>query len=162
MDGPVTTAKVTAPPFDFLDLRAQYSTIREEVNAAVMRVLESQYFILGPEVKQFEDEIAAKLRARFAIGCASGTDALILALLAADIGTGDEVITTPFSFVATAGSIDYVGAKPVFVDIDPTTFNIDPAKIASGHHSSNPRDYAGASFRPPIGPRSHSGNCPSP
>jgi dTDP-4-amino-4,6-dideoxygalactose transaminase len=131
MDGPLTPAKAPAPAFDFLDLRAQYSTIREEVNAAVMRVLESQYFILGPEVKQFEDEIAAKLRARFAIGCASGTDALILALLAADIGAGDEVITTPFSFVATAGSIDYVGAKPVFVDIDPITFNIDPVKIAA-------------------------------
>ena len=112
-----------------MDLRAQFAGIREEVLAAVTRVLESQYFILGPEVKQFEDEVAAKLGARFAIGCASGTDALILALMAAGIGTGDEVITTPFSFVATAGAIDYVGAKPVFVDIDPVSYNIDPAKI---------------------------------
>ncbi len=131
MESPATTAKAPVAAFDFLDLRAQFATIREEVFAAVTRVLESQYFILGPEVKQFEEEIAAKLGVRFAIGCASGTDALILALMAADIGPGDEVITTPFSFVATAGSIDYVGAKPVFVDIDPVTFNIDPTKIAA-------------------------------
>ncbi|HEY2118346.1 MAG TPA: DegT/DnrJ/EryC1/StrS family aminotransferase [Candidatus Acidoferrum sp.] len=118
-------------PFEFLDLRAQYATIREEALAAVTHVLESQYFILGPEVKQFEEEIAAKLGARFAIACASGTDALIIALMAAGISAGDEVITTPFSFIATAGSIGLVGAKPVFVDIDPLTFNIDPAKIAA-------------------------------
>jgi dTDP-4-amino-4,6-dideoxygalactose transaminase len=121
----------SAPTFDFLDLRAQFVTIREEVLAAVTRVFESQYFILGPEVKQFEEEVAAKLGARFAIGCASGTDALIIALMAAGIGAGDEVITTPFSFIATAGSIALVGAKPVFVDIDPVTFNIDPGKIAA-------------------------------
>ncbi len=131
MDSPVTTVKTPVATFDFLDLRSQFATIREEVFSAVTRVLESQHFILGPEVKQFEDEIAAKLGARFAISCASGTDALILALMAADIGPGDEVITTPFSFVATAGSIDYVGAKPVFVDIDPVTFNIDPSKITT-------------------------------
>ncbi len=131
MDFPVTATKAPADSFDFLDLRAQFATIREEVLAAVTRVLESQHFILGPEVKQFEDEIAVKLGARFAIGCASGTDALILTLLAAGIGPGDEVITTPFSFVATAGSIDYVGAKPVFVDIDPTTYNIAPEGIAA-------------------------------
>lgn len=131
MDSSTTTAKTSASSFDFLDLRAQFATIREEVLAAVNRVLESQHFILGPEVKQLEDDIAAKLRVRFAIGCASGTDALILALLAAGIGSGDEVITSPFSFVATAGSVDYVGAKPVFVDIDPTTFNINPAKMAA-------------------------------
>ena len=130
MESPLTT-EATSPSFDFLDLRAQFATIRDEVNAAVARVLESQYFILGPEVKQFEDEFAAKLGAPFAISCASGTDALILALLCAGIGPGDEVITSPFSFVATAGSIDYVGAKPVFVDIDPVTFNIDPARIAA-------------------------------
>lgn len=129
MDSPVAATTTPAVAFDFLDLRAQFAGIREEVLAAVTRVLESQYFILGPEVKQFEDEVAAKLGARFAIGCASGTDALILALMAAGIGTGDEVITTPFSFVATAGAIDYVGAKPVFVDIDPVSYNIDPAKI---------------------------------
>ena len=115
--------------FDFLDLRAQFASIREDVMAAVTRVFESQYFILGPEVKLFEEEVAAKLGARFAVGCASGTDALVLSLMAAGIGPGDEVITTPFSFIATAGSIAQVGAKPVFVDIDPTTFNVNPALI---------------------------------
>ena len=117
------------PLFDFLDLRAQYAAIRDEVMVAVTRVMESQYFILGPEVEKLEQEIAAKLGAQHAVGCASGTDALILALMAAQIGPGHEVITTPFSFIATAGSIAYVGAKPVFVDIDPVTFNIDPQKI---------------------------------
>ena len=117
------------PRFDFLDLRAQFATIRDEVMQAVAQVFESQYFILGPEVKLLEDEVAAKLGSRFAVGCASGTDALILSLLAAGIGEGDEVITTPFSFIATAGSIAYVGAKPVFVDIDPVTFNINPTLL---------------------------------
>jgi dTDP-4-amino-4,6-dideoxygalactose transaminase len=115
--------------FEFLDLKAQFASIREEVMAAVTRVMESQHFILGPEVALLEEELAAKMGAKYAIGCASGTDALILVLLAAGIGAGDEVITTPFSFIATAGSIAYVGAKPVFVDIDPISFNIDPGKI---------------------------------
>ncbi|MGB2634100.1 MAG: DegT/DnrJ/EryC1/StrS family aminotransferase [Candidatus Acidiferrum sp.] len=116
-------------PFPFLDLKAQFASIREEVLAAVTTVLESQQFILGPEVKLFEEEIATKAGAKYAIGCASGTDALILALMAAGIGPGDEVITTPFSFVATAGSIFQLGAKPVLVDIDPVTFNLDPKNI---------------------------------
>jgi dTDP-4-amino-4,6-dideoxygalactose transaminase len=118
------------PAFDFLDLRAQFASIREEIMAAVTRVFESQYFILGPEVKLLEEEVAAKLGARFAVGCASGTDALVLSLRAAGIGPGDEVITTPFSFIATAGSIAQVGAKPVFVDIDPVTLNINPELVA--------------------------------
>jgi len=117
--------------FDFLDLRAQFASIREDVMVAVTRVFESQYFILGPEVKLLEEEVAAKLGVRFAVGCASGTDALVLSLMAAGIGPGDEVITSPFSFIATAGSIAQVGAKPVFVDIDPATFNINPALIAA-------------------------------
>jgi dTDP-4-amino-4,6-dideoxygalactose transaminase len=117
------------PQFDFLDLRAQVATIREEIMQAVAQVFESQYFILGPEVKLLEDEVAAKLGSKFAVGCASGTDALILSLLCAGIGKGDEVITTPFSFIATGGSIAYVGAKPVFVDIDPLTYNINPALL---------------------------------
>lgn len=119
------------PAFDFLDLRAQFAPIRAEILAAVTRVFESQYFILGPEVKLFEEEVAAKLGARFAVGCASGTDALVLSLMAAGIGPGDEVITSPFSFIATAGAIAQVGAKPVFVDIDPVSFNINPALIAA-------------------------------
>jgi dTDP-4-amino-4,6-dideoxygalactose transaminase len=123
------SAATAAPRFDFLDLRAQFATIHDEVMQAVSQVFESQYFILGPEVKLLEDEVAAKLDAKFAVGCASGTDALILSLLAAGIGRGDEVITTPFSFIATAGSIAYVGAKPVFVDIDPATFNMNPALL---------------------------------
>jgi dTDP-4-amino-4,6-dideoxygalactose transaminase len=125
----VNAAETVKPAFDFLDLKAQFATIRDEVMAAVVRVMESQQFILGPEVQQFEEEIATKLGSKHAVGCASGTDALILALMAAEIGAGDEVITTPFSFVATAGSIAYVGAKPVFVDIDPATYNINPARI---------------------------------
>jgi dTDP-4-amino-4,6-dideoxygalactose transaminase len=131
---PAKNAEVSAiesvrPLFDFLDLKAQFASIREEVMGAVTRVFESQYFILGPDVKQLEEEIAAKLGARFAIGCASGTDALILSLMAAGIGAGDEVITSPFSFIATADAIELVGARPVFVDIDPVTFNINPSLI---------------------------------
>jgi len=125
---PSSTAQVQ-PAFDFLDLKMQFAGIRDEVMAAVTRVLESQQFILGPEVALFEREFAAKFNAEHAVGCASGTDALILALMAAGIGRGDEVITSAFSFIATAGSIALAGAKPVFVDIDPRTFNIHPQKI---------------------------------
>lgn len=128
-NGQASTSEAAKPLFDFLDLKAQYATIREEVMAAVTRVFESQYFILGPEVARFEEEIAAMLGARFAIGCASGTDALILSLMAAGIAADDEVITSPFSFIATADAIELVGAKPVFVDIDPVTFNIDSSLI---------------------------------
>ncbi|MGB7847517.1 MAG: DegT/DnrJ/EryC1/StrS family aminotransferase [Candidatus Acidiferrum sp.] len=117
------------PVFPFLDLKAQFASIRGEVMAAVTKVMESQQFILGPELAQFEEEITGKLGAKHAIGCASGTDALILALMVAGIGPGDEVITTPFSFVASAGAIAQVGAKPVFADIDRHTFNIDPQKV---------------------------------
>ena len=113
----------------FLDLKAQFAGIREEIFAAIAGVLESQHFILGPEVEAFEREMSAHIGARFAIGCASGSDALLLALLALDVRPGDEVITTPFTFVATAGAIARIGAKPVFVDIEPATFNIDPAQI---------------------------------
>jgi dTDP-4-amino-4,6-dideoxygalactose transaminase len=125
----VKASEVAKPAFNFLDLKAQFATIREEVMAAVTRVMESQHFILGPEVKALEDELARKLGAKHAVACASGTDALILALMAAGIGSGDEVITTPFSFIATAGAIAHVGAHPVFVDIDPITYNLDPNLI---------------------------------
>ena len=113
-----------------LDLKAQFATIREEVMRAVEAVFESQYFILGPEVAAFEEEVARYVGARHAIGCASGTDALLLSLMALGVGPGDEVITTPFTFFATAGSIARLGARPVFVDIEEDTFNIDPDKIA--------------------------------
>jgi dTDP-4-amino-4,6-dideoxygalactose transaminase len=120
------TAKATMP---FLDLKAQFASIRREIFEAVTRVLESQHFILGPEVEAFEREISALTGCSHTIACASGSDALILALLALEIGRGDEVITTPFTFVASAGSIVRVGAKPVFVDIDAETFNISPLAI---------------------------------
>jgi len=113
----------------FLDLKAQFATIQDELVPAILRVLESQHFILGAEVETFEKEIAIAACCKYAIGCASGSDALILALLALEIGRGDEVITTPFTFVASAGAIARVGAKPVFVDIDSETYNIDPLAI---------------------------------
>jgi dTDP-4-amino-4,6-dideoxygalactose transaminase len=120
-----------APLFPFLNLQEQLRGIRDEIMAAIQRVLESQQFILGPEVNALEQELAATLNAQFAIGCASGSDALLLALMALEIGPGDEVITPPFTFVATAGSIARLGATPVFIDIDPDTFNLDPAKLAA-------------------------------
>src|ERR1043165_8718633 len=119
-------------PVPLLDLRAQHATIRDEVVSAMMDVVESQLFILGAAVERLEREVAALSHTKYAVGCASGTDALLLALRALDVGPGDEVVTTPFTFFATAGTIHNVGAKPVFVDIDPRTFNIlpDAAKAA--------------------------------
>lgn len=119
----------TVQTFPFVDLKAQYRAIKPEIDAAIQRVMDSQYFILGPEVEALEKEIAEYCETRFAIACASGSDALLLALMALDIGPGDEVVTAPFTFVATAGSIARLGARPVFVDIDPATFNLDPAKL---------------------------------
>jgi dTDP-4-amino-4,6-dideoxygalactose transaminase len=108
-----------------VDLKVQYHKYKTDIDAAVMGVLENTQFILGPSVTALEQEIAAYLGAKHAITCASGTDALHLALAAAGIGPGDEVITSPFTFIATAEAIRYVGADPVFVDIDPQTYNID-------------------------------------
>lgn len=118
-----------ANSFDFLDLKSQFATIREEVMEAVARVMDSQHFILGNEVRLLEEEIAGMLGAKHAVACASGSDALVLAMLACEIQVSDEVITTPFTFFATGGSIARLGAKPVFVDIEPETFNINPEKI---------------------------------
>lgn len=112
-----------------LDLRAQHEALRDELLAAMQPVIDSQQFVLGPDVQAFEEEIARYTRTKHAIGCASGSDALLLALLALGITTGDEVVTSPFTFFATAGAIARVGARPVFVDIDPLTYNIDPAAI---------------------------------
>jgi len=112
-----------------LDLKAQFGTIRSEVMAAIEAVCEEQGFILGPRVQEFERAIARYVGSSHAVGCASGSDALLLCLMAGGVGPGDEVITTPFTFFATAGAISRLGAKPVFVDIRPDTFNIDPSQI---------------------------------
>jgi dTDP-4-amino-4,6-dideoxygalactose transaminase len=120
----------TQTKIPLLDLNAQYQTIADDIQTAVTRVLSSQQFILGPEVRELEREIAAYCNCAEAVGCASGSDALLLALMACGVGPGDEVITTPFSFFATAGSIVRLGAKTVFVDIEESTFNINPELIA--------------------------------
>jgi dTDP-4-amino-4,6-dideoxygalactose transaminase len=113
----------------FLDLKRQYSAIKKEMDEAVFSVLSNTQFILGPEVKSLEEKIAAYCGTKFAIGVASGTDALLLSLRACGLKSGDEVITTGFSFFASAGVISRLGANPVFVDIDPETYNINPAQI---------------------------------
>jgi dTDP-4-amino-4,6-dideoxygalactose transaminase len=109
----------------------QYNTIREEIMAVTKEVYESQYFILGPQVETLEDKLASYCGTKFALGVSSGSDALLVALMAAEIGQGDYVLTTPYTFFATAGAIARVGAHPVFVDIDPDTFNISPSGLRS-------------------------------
>jgi dTDP-4-amino-4,6-dideoxygalactose transaminase len=112
-----------------LDLKQQHLNLRDELRAALERVLDSQQFILGEDVRLLETELAQYTHARYAVGCGSGSDALLLALLALDVGEGAEVVTTPFTFFATAGAVVRTGALPVFVDIEPRTYNIDPARI---------------------------------
>jgi dTDP-4-amino-4,6-dideoxygalactose transaminase len=118
-------------PIPILDLKAQYASIKVEINTAIERVLESQQFILGPEVEALEKELADYCQCSYAFGVSSGTDALLLSLMAIGIQSGDEIITSPYSFFASSGSIARLGAKPVFVDIDPATFNIQAEGIAS-------------------------------
>ena len=110
----------------FLDLAAQYKGLRKEVLTKLSKVCDSQHYVLGKNVSAFEEEIASYSGAKYAVGVASGTDALLLSLMALDIGPGDSVITTPYTFFSTASSITRLGARPVFVDIDPETYNIDP------------------------------------
>ena len=112
-----------------LDLKAQYQTIKSRVMQVTEEIYESQYFILGPHVETLEEKIAAYCRSNHAVGVSSGTDALILSLMAAGIGPGDRVISTPYTFFATTGAITRVGARPIFVDIDPATYNLDPDKL---------------------------------
>jgi len=114
-----------------LDLQAQHAQIRDEIVRAMMQVVDAQLFILGAPVERLEEQVAGLSKTKYAIGCASGTDALLLAFRALDIGRGDEVITSPFTFFATAGTVHNVGATPVFVDIDPQTFNISSGAVAA-------------------------------
>src|SRR5579872_821814 len=122
-----TKASVRSIPL--LDLTRQYQPLREPIQAAISAVIESQRFILGAGVEHFERRFADHCGARYAVGCASGTDALELALMALDIGTGDEVLTVPFSFFATAGAIMSTGARPVFIDVEPESFNLDVRQL---------------------------------
>ena len=119
----------TQPPVPMLDLKRQYESIKDDVAAAIERVLTTQHFIGGLELEAFERESADYLGAHDCVGCASGTDALWLALSAAGVQPGDRVITPPFTFFASASSITRCGATPVFADIDPATFNLDPAAV---------------------------------
>ena len=129
-----------------LDLRAQHASIRDAVMARVQSVIDRQQFIMGPEVQELEEQIARLSRTRHGIGCASGTDALLVSLMALGIGPGDEVIVPTFSFFATAGCVARVGATPVFVDIDPVTYAIDPAAVEAAVTPRRPsaRDTKGA------------------
>src|SRR2546422_249372 len=112
-----------------LDLRAQYAAVEQEIDAAIKEVLLKTEFILGPVVQELEQQVADYCGCTYGVGVASGTDALRLTLTALGIGPGDEVITTPFTFIATANTVSHCGAKPVFVDIDPRTYNLDPRGI---------------------------------
>jgi dTDP-4-amino-4,6-dideoxygalactose transaminase len=127
----LSTQTAGAATVPLLDLKAQYRSIRDEVDAAVMGVLESQHFILGPEVAALEAEVAAYSAAAYGVGMSSGTDALLAALMAVGIGPGEEVIVPTYTFFATAGVVARLGAKPVFVDIDPVTYNMLPDATAA-------------------------------
>ena len=126
----MTTTK-TAMNIPLVNLKAQFTPLRAEMLASLERILDSQQFVLGPEVKALEEEVARYSQVKHAIGCASGSDALLLALMALDVKAGDEVITASFTFFATGGAIARLGARPVFVDIDPRTYTLDPKRVES-------------------------------
>jgi dTDP-4-amino-4,6-dideoxygalactose transaminase len=133
-----------------LDLRAQYRTIKQDIMQEIQAVAESQYFIMGPKVNQLEKEIAAYCTTAHAVGVSSGTDALLIALMAADIGPGDIVLTTPYTFFATVGSIARVGATPLFVDIDPLTYNISCDHLNHVVKNMNPKSKEAAKAIIPV------------
>jgi dTDP-4-amino-4,6-dideoxygalactose transaminase len=124
----------------FIDLKAQYARIEDKVRANMDRVLEHGAYIMGPEIKELEQRLGEYIGSTYALGCSSGSDALLMALMALDIGPGDAVFTTPFTFFATAEEIAMVGATPVFVDIDPVTFNMDPVCLAKAIAALEARD----------------------
>ena len=124
-------ARVTGGGMDFIDLKSQYRRLREPINRRIQAVLDHAQFVLGPEVEELEERLAGLVGANHCISVSSGTDALLIALMALEVGPGDEVITTPFTFIATAEAIALLGATPVFVDIDRRTYNIDPNLIES-------------------------------
>src|SRR5262249_54023681 len=134
-----SSGQKTVADIPMLDLARQYASIREEVLAAVARVCDSKSYSLGPEVGHFEQESSVLCATSEAVACASGTDALWLVLAAAGIKSGDSVITTPFSFFATASSILRAGARPVFADVDPETLNLDPARVEARLKASSTR-----------------------
>ncbi|HJY80720.1 MAG TPA: DegT/DnrJ/EryC1/StrS family aminotransferase, partial [Candidatus Binatia bacterium] len=115
---------------EFVDLKSQYAMLKAAIDDRIHAVLEHAQFIMGPEVAELERSLAARTGSRYCLGCASGTDALLIALMALEVGPGDEVVTTPFTFVATAETIALLGARPVFVDIDPLTYNLDPKLLS--------------------------------
>jgi len=119
----------------FVDLKAQYRSIKSEIDAAIARVIENTSFVLGREVENFEEQFAAYVGAKYCVGVNSGTAAIQLALLACNIGTGDEVIVPANTFFATAEAVSNAGATPVFIDVDPVSYNIDPARIEVMHEN---------------------------
>ena len=129
-----------------LDINRENAPLREEFLAAIAEVIDSGRYLFGPDVKEFEKEVAQSCQVAEAVSCASGSDALLLCMMALDIGPGDEVIVPSFTFFASVSCITRVGAKPVFVDICPDTFNLDPKVFVGGHHSEHACDHP----RPPV------------